>query len=98
MMAETPRALLELVSQQEIDMIIMDEDMPILSPAEVSRMVRSGNEGAKSPHTVLVVFKATRSVVDAARSSGFDALIVKPVIPLRLTRTIQQLQNLGAAA
>jgi CheY-like chemotaxis protein len=47
---------------------------------------------------ILIAAKPTRLAVNEARQAGFDALISKPVIPVRLLRTIDQLQSVRVAA
>jgi CheY-like chemotaxis protein len=96
--APTTRGLLELIGRRTFNVLILDEAMSDLTSAEVARMVRNGSADDQLPKIVAVVSQATRSVVDDARNVGIDAVITKPVVPLRLTRTLGYLWQMASAA
>ncbi len=96
--AETLRSLFDSLGRLDIDLVIMDENMPVLSSVEICRMIRSRNADGKIPKIVLVASKATRTLVDEARNAGFDALITKPVIPARLAKTLEHLYQVAMAS
>jgi CheY-like chemotaxis protein len=89
--AESLRALFDCLGRLDVDLVILDENMPVLSPFEIARMVRFNPSDGRRPRSVLVVSQATRSIVDQARDAGFDALITRPVIPARLAKTMEHL-------
>jgi CheY-like chemotaxis protein len=89
--AESLRSMFECLGQMSVDFVIMDENIPILSSAEIYRMVRLSQSATKVPRAVLVVSRATRSLVDEVRRAGFDALITKPVVPARLAKAMEQI-------
>jgi CheY-like chemotaxis protein len=94
--ADSLRSLFNYMVRAEVDLVILDENMPVLSSAEICRMVRNNPSDVKVPRSVLVVSQATRTLVDDARHAGFDALITKPVIPARLAKTMENLYHFGA--
>ena len=96
--ADTARGVLERVEQDEVSLILLDEDMPLLTPFELARMIRSDEKAQSVPLMVLIAARPTRLMVNEARQAGLDAIISKPVIPLRLIRTIDQLNNVRVAA
>ena len=96
--ADTARGVLERVEQDEVSLILLDEDMPLLTPFELARMIRSDEKAQSVPLMVLIAARPTRLMVNEARQAGLDAVISKPVIPLRLIRTIDQLQHVRVAA
>jgi len=83
--------MFECLGQMSVDFVIMDENIPILSSAEIYRMVRLSQSATKVPRAVLVVSRATRLLVDEVRRAGFDALITKPVVPARLAKAMEQI-------
>ena len=96
--ADTARGVLERVERDEVSLILLDEDMPLLTSFEVARMIRSDANAQGVPLMVLIAARPTRLMVNEARQAGLDAVISKPVIPLRLIRTIDQLQHVRVAA
>jgi CheY-like chemotaxis protein len=92
------RVLLETVARRSFTLLILDEDMTELTSSELSRMVRNANLSQRAPLIALVVSRATRTVVEDARNAGIEALITKPVIPLRLSKTLDYLWQIAAAA
>ncbi len=96
--ADTARGVLESVARDDLDIILLDEDLPLLSPPELLRMIRGARLEGYQPRIVLIVARPTRTVVEEARRAGFDALIAKPIIPVRLIRTIEHLHSVGLAA
>ena len=96
--ADTARGVFERVERDEVSLILLDEDMPLLTSFEVARMIRSDANAQGVPLMVLIAARPTRLMVNEARQAGLDAVISKPVIPLRLIRTIDQLQHVRVAA
>ena len=96
--ADTARGVLERVERDEVSLILLDEDMPLLTSFEIARMIRSGANAQGVPLMVLIAARPTRLMVNEARQADLDAVISKPVIPLRLIRTIDQLQHVRVAA
>ena len=94
--AESLRVMFDCLGQAGVDLIILDDNIPVLSSAEICRMVRLSQTPMKVPRSVLVASRATRSLVDEARSAGFDALITKPVVPARLVKAMEHLSHAGA--
>ena len=95
---DTARGILDCAEQQDLNLILLDEDIPLLTPVEVSRMIRADDKIQHVPQLLLIVAQATRAIVNEARDAGIDAMITKPVVPIRLMRTIDQLQFVRLAA
>jgi CheY-like chemotaxis protein len=91
--ADSLRSMFDCLGHLSIDLIIIDENMPVLSSSEICRMVRLNQTSSKVPRSLLVASRATRALVDEARNAGFDALITKPVIPARLAKAMVQLSD-----
>jgi len=91
--ADSLRSMFDCLGQLSVDLVIIDENMPVLSSAEICRMVQLSQSSSKIPRSVLVASRATRALVDEARNAGFDALITKPVIPARLAKAMEQLSQ-----
>ncbi len=96
--AETARGVLEGVRRDEPNLVLLDEALRVLTATELVHMIRRDCPGSFIPQTILMVAHPTRWVVDEARQVGIDALITKPIIPVRLIRTMEQLQSSRAAA
>ena len=97
-LVDTVNGLLECARQQHLNLILFDEDLPMLTSVEVSRMIRSDAKIQRVPQLLVIVAQAIRSMVNEARDAGIDAMITKPVVPLRIMRTIEQLQFVRFAA
>jgi len=91
--ADSLRSMFDCLGQLSVDLVIIDENMPVLSSAEICRMVQLRPSSSKIPRSVLVTSRATRALVVEARNAGFDALITKPVIPARLTKAMERLSQ-----
>ena len=96
--ADSARSVFESLERNALGLIFLDEDMPLLTPFELARMLRSNANAETVPLMILIAAKPTRLMVNEARQAGFDAMISKPVIPVRLLRTIDQLQSVRVAA
>ena len=96
--ADSARGVFESLGRNALSLILLDEDMPLLTPFELARMVRADANAESVPLMMLIAARPTRSMVNEARQAGFDAMISKPVIPVRLLRTIDQLQSVRVAA
>ncbi len=96
--AETVKSVLDNARRYHTDFILVDEDIAFLTPFELVRMLRGDTDLNSVPQLVLLAARPTRVLIDEARSAGFNAVITKPVIPLRLVGVIEQLQNVRSAA
>jgi CheY-like chemotaxis protein len=96
--ADSARGVFESLDRNALGLVFLDEDMPLLTPFELARMIHSKVNSENVPLMILIAAKPTRLAVNEARQAGFDALISKPVIPVRLLRTIDQLQSVRVAA
>jgi CheY-like chemotaxis protein len=95
---ETVKSVIDNARRYHTDFILVDEDMPFLTPFELVRMLRGDAHLNPVPELIVVAARPTRAFIDEAREVGFDAVITKPVIPIRLIGVIEQLQNVRSAA
>jgi len=65
------------------DVIITDSMMPGMSGAELCREIRSIKAGAKT-HVIMLSSNAKDADIDAARGSGIDDYLLKPLDPAEL--------------
>ena len=77
------RAMIADVSDNNADLILIDESLADLTPFEAVRMLRAAAQAEKPLKAVLLSSRATRGTVERAREAGFDALVSKPVSPTR---------------
>ena len=62
------------------DVVFFDDRLDDMTPFEALRMMKAVITAEGTPRgTILLTGGATRAVVEAARSAGFDALIPKPL-------------------
>lgn len=81
--AENGAVAVELFKAAQIDLILMDINMPIMDGIEATRKIRALEGAATAPRTPIVAVTAhddaeTKQDCDAA---GIDAFIPKPVRP-----------------
>jgi DNA-binding response OmpR family regulator len=88
--AGTGRDALSCATATRPDLIVLDLDLPDLSGCEVARALRLH---ADTQHIPLIAATGYShgSQFDEARTSGFDAIIVKPCDPAILIAEIRRL-------
>ena len=96
--AEAVKNVLDNARRYHTEFILVDEDIAFLTPFELVRLLRGDGGLDPIPQLVLFAARPTRALIDEARQAGFDAVITKPVIPLRLIGVTEQLQNIRSAA
>jgi CheY-like chemotaxis protein len=87
--ATNGRTALEIVGSRPLDVIVMDLDLPGMTGIEVARVLRAQASSAHIP--LIAVTGHTGSRLDAARTAGFDAALVKPCAPDALMSQIRRL-------
>ncbi len=82
--ADSGRAALEQVRQQQFDAILLDLQMPELDGFETARAIRATESGRQTP--IIALTAAVRlSDRQAAEAAGMNDHIAKPIDPLQLT-------------
>lgn len=87
--AATGPEALALIATTELDVIVMDLELPGMTGIEVARTLRAQASTPRIP--LIAVTGHTGSRLDAAREAGFDAALVKPCAPDALTSQIRSL-------
>lgn len=82
-------AALALITSTQLDVIVMDLDLPGMTGIEVAKALRARATVPRIPLIAVTGHTGTR--LDAAREAGFDAALVKPCAPDALTSQIRQL-------
>ncbi|MEO6447127.1 MAG: response regulator [Gemmatimonadaceae bacterium] len=89
--ADTGMAAIALATQQQIDLIVLDIDLPDLDGYEVCRMIRA----SPSPSQVRVVHLSATFVHDVDKVKGYEAgadgFLTHPVEPTVLVATVKAL-------
>jgi len=92
--AEDGFVALEMLSDQDIDLVITDLEIPGIDGAELIRIIRSAADIADPDMPILVVSAyAERARVMAAIEAGADAYAIKPLSAHTLLRKIIALRN-----
>lgn len=93
--AKTPQEALQLLETSRPDLLISDLAMPGLDGFELIRRVRANGDPAIGavPAIALSAF-ARKEDLAHALASGFNAYLVKPVSPARLTEAVAELTGL----
>lgn len=83
---------LEILSEQDFDIVLMDVQMPIMNGLEATRKIRTGF-GAAKKDIPIVAFTASviRSDLDSCREAGMNDYIPKPFKPAHLFTVIAKL-------
>lgn len=86
--AETGEAALSLTLEREPDLVLLDLLLPEMTGLEVCRRIREA--GSKVP-VVALTGRAEEQFGDQARAVGFDAYLEKPLDPLQVLHSVEEL-------
>lgn len=78
---------LESLTNQSVDLVVLDAMMPMVDGYEVLRRIRERNDTAKLPVIMLTARKQERDILEAL-SLGASDFVVKPFIPEELIARI----------
>ena len=92
---------LQAARRQSFDVILLDEEMPVMSGTQALRAIRSAQEGRA--HSIVIALTGYNTEPDCDRllGAGFDSVIGKPFRMDALLATLQgpiQKETLGAAS
>jgi two-component system, sensor histidine kinase and response regulator len=89
--AQTGREAIEALAREQVDVILMDVQMPELDGFETTREIRASERG-KNRHIPIIAMTAHAMEGDRERclESGMDGYISKPIRALDLLRLIDQ--------
>ncbi|MFM1976995.1 MAG: hypothetical protein RL145_1841, partial [Pseudomonadota bacterium] len=90
--AENGQVAVELWSQDQFDLILMDVQMPIMSGPEATARIRALERVQKRPRTPIIALTANAMThhVQECLESGMDAHVAKPIRPEVLFAAIHQ--------
>ena len=74
------RAGLATISNEEIDLVLLDWMMPLMGGLEVCRTLRANPRHARLP-VLMLTAKAQAADIQSALAAGADAYILKPFSP-----------------
>ncbi|WP_185961570.1 two-component system response regulator [Telmatospirillum sp. J64-1] len=83
---------LEILREQRVDVILLDNEMPILNGIDFTLLVRKGEAGRQNEEIPIIMVSGqndSRSVIDA-RNAGIHDFLIKPVSAEGLFRRIHQ--------
>lgn len=81
---------IEALEQRPADLILADYAMPVMDGCSFVRAVRA-EPCYGAPRIIMITGHAEQAHLDAARAAGADAVLVKPVTPRELLRTLEGL-------
>ncbi len=92
--AENGIEALKLLKEENVDLVLMDLDMPEMDGLEATRLIRQGAAGEKTQATPIMAMTAHAlpSTAKECTRAGMDGYISKPVDLDTLAQAIQSLQ------
>lgn len=89
--ANSGQSALQIASQGELDLILLDLHMPNMSGYEVTRHIREGNEVISQIPIIAMTADVLESTRDACMDAGFTGFVTKPVNLPQLVKSIDEL-------
>jgi putative two-component system response regulator len=87
--AEKGMEAISFLLRQEVDLILLDIEMPIVNGIRTLELIRQRPEMAEIPVIFLTASADTESVVEACRLEAID-YVVKPCVPRNLIARIEK--------
>jgi CheY-like chemotaxis protein len=87
-LATSGEMALEIILKKQIDIILMDVDMPGMNGIETVKEIKKNNEWVNIP-IVFFTALASKEVVAQCMSVGMDGYIIKPYMPEDLIEKIK---------
>ncbi len=89
--ADCGEAALRYLADAEIELILLDVSMPVMSGQEVCQRIRQDRLGGDKVKVVAYTAHAMPEEVDSLLKSGFDTVLSKPMSRDRLNATLSEL-------
>jgi len=87
---------LKLASEQQVDLIILDLNLPVLGGLEVCRLLRTRPNTAKTP-IIMLTARSSESDRVIGLDAGADDYITKPFSPRELAARVRAVMRRGRA-
>jgi CheY-like chemotaxis protein len=94
-LADNGLRAVESCAQANIDLVLMDVQMPIMDGLTAAREIRRAEAPGRRVPIVALTASAMTDELDRCRAAGMDGLLTKPLQPLRL-REILERHGLGS--
>ncbi len=93
---ENGQEVLGIISKEDVDLILMDVQMPVMDGLEATRLIRQG-EKQTGKHIAIVALTARAMDEDKKKclDIGMDGYVSKPVDRMKLFETIKQVLKKG---
>jgi CheY-like chemotaxis protein len=89
--ADCGDAALRYLADAEVELILLDVSMPVMSGQEVCRRIREGKLGGAHVKVVAYTAHAMPEEIDSLLKGGFDTVLSKPMSRDRLGATLAEL-------
>ncbi len=90
--AQSGREALELIDKAEFHLILMDHQMPEMDGVETLIELRKRNSfDQKKTPVVMLTANAVAGLAQVYQDAGFDDILIKPIDPIKLEKTIERL-------
>jgi CheY-like chemotaxis protein len=89
--ADCGEAALRYLADAEIELILLDVSMPVMSGQEVCLRIRQGKLGGEQVKVVAYTAHAMPEEIDSLLRGGFDTVLSKPMSRDRLAATLAEL-------
>lgn len=98
--AENGLAALKVLREENVDLVLMDLDMPEMDGLEATRLIRQGAAGEKAQAIPIMAMTAhaLHSTIEDCTRAGMDGYISKPVELETLAQAIKRLHLPGGEA
>jgi two-component system, chemotaxis family, chemotaxis protein CheY len=90
--AENGQQGLDVLSTEEVDVVVTDVNMPVMDGIEFIRRVRAGGRHQSLPILILTT-ETTQEKRDLGRTAGGTGWIVKPFDPEKLLSVIRRVSH-----
>lgn len=78
LLADNGRIALDVLNTEQVDLVLMDCQMPVLDGFETTKQIRSEESGSRLPIIALTA-NATQSDADQCFAAGMDGFLTKPI-------------------
>ena len=85
----------EMFKTESYDIVLMDENMPIMNGVEATRLILSYEAEKKLPHTPIIALTANALKGDRERflAAGMDEYLEKPLDKNKLVKVLKNIQQ-----